>query len=197
MSAIRAAPRMGRATSWCASSAITRARAGLLAPQVGEEWGGQGLCHREIATVLRASGYSMLGPIAMNCMAPDEGNMHLLERVATPAQKERFLRPLAAGEVRSAFLMTEPDGGAGSDPSMLRTTARQDGSDWVIFGSQVADHGRAWRGVRHHHGANRTGGDDVSRRHELRRASSSSACSTRSTSRCRAGTRSSRSTTSA
>jgi len=108
--------------------------AGLLAPQVGEEWGGQGLCHREIATVLRASGYSMLGPIAMNCMAPDEGNMHLLERVATPAQKERFLRPLAAGEVRSAFLMTEPDGGAGSDPSMLRTTARQDGREWVISG---------------------------------------------------------------
>src|SRR5678815_5441551 len=107
-------------------------RAGLLAPQVGEEWGGHGLCHREIATVLRASGYSMLGPIAMNCMAPDEGNMHLLERVATPAQKERFLRPLAAGEVRSAFLMTEPDGGAGSDPSMLSTTARQDGPDWVI-----------------------------------------------------------------
>jgi acyl-CoA dehydrogenase len=109
-------------------------RAGLLAPQVGEQWGGYGLCHREIATVLRASGYSMLGPIAMNCMAPDEGNMHLLERVATDAQKQRFLKPLAAGEVRSAFLMTEPDGGAGSDPSMLQTTARQDGREWVISG---------------------------------------------------------------
>jgi acyl-CoA dehydrogenase len=109
-------------------------RAGLLAPQVGEEWGGYGLCHREIATVLRASGYSMLGPIAMNCMAPDEGNMHLLERVATPEQKERFLRPLAAGTARSAFLMTEPDGGAGSDPSMLRTVAKRDGNGWVISG---------------------------------------------------------------
>jgi acyl-CoA dehydrogenase len=109
-------------------------RAGLLAPQVGEEWGGHGLCHREVATVLRASGYSMLGPIAMNCMAPDEGNMHLLERVATPEQKQRFLRPLAAGTVRSAFLMTEPDGGAGSDPSMLRTIARRDGKGWVISG---------------------------------------------------------------
>jgi acyl-CoA dehydrogenase len=107
---------------------------GLLTPQVGEEWGGYGLCHREIATVLRASGYSMLGPIAMNCMAPDEGNMHLLEKVATGEQKERFLRPLAAGRIRSAFLMTEPDGGAGSDPSMLSTTARQDGKDWVISG---------------------------------------------------------------
>jgi acyl-CoA dehydrogenase len=107
---------------------------GLLTPQVGEEWGGYGLCHREIATVLRASGYSMLGPIAMNCMAPDEGNMHLLEKVATGEQKERFLRPLAAGRIRSAFLMTEPDGGAGSDPSMLSTTARQDGKNWVISG---------------------------------------------------------------
>jgi acyl-CoA dehydrogenase len=113
----------------------TMARAaGLLTPQVGEEWGGYGLCHREIATVLRASGYSMLGPIAMNCMAPDEGNMHLLEKVATAEQKQRFLKPLAAGEIRSAFLMTEPDGGAGSDPSMLTTTARQDGGDWVISG---------------------------------------------------------------
>jgi acyl-CoA dehydrogenase len=181
--------------SWCASSR-SRARCGLLAPQVGEEWGGQGLCHREIATVLRASGYSMLGPIAMNCMAPDEGNMHLLERVATPAQKERFLRPLAAGEVRSAFLMTEPDGGAGSDPSMLRTTARQDGREWVISG-------RKWLIT----GARGAAFGIIMARTEqaatmfladmTRRASSSSACSTRSTSRCRAGTRSSRSTRSA
>lgn len=109
-------------------------RAGLLAPQVAEEWGGYGLSHRETATVLRASGYSLLGPIAMNCMAPDEGNMHLLERIATPAQKQRFLAPLAAGTVRSAFLMTEPDGGAGSDPDMLATTARRDGEHWVIDG---------------------------------------------------------------
>ena len=113
----------------------TKAKAaGLLAPQVGEEWGGYGLCHREIATVLRASGYSMLGPIAMNCMAPDEGNMHLLEKVATHEQKQRFLKPLAAGRIRSAFLMTEPDGGAGSDPSMLQTSARKSGDDWVISG---------------------------------------------------------------
>jgi acyl-CoA dehydrogenase len=108
--------------------------AGLLAPQVGTEWGGHGLSHREIATVFRACGYSMLGPVAMNCMAPDEGNMHLLEKVATAAQKDRFLRPLAAGETRSAFLMTEPDGGAGSDPSMMRTSARQDGHYWIISG---------------------------------------------------------------
>jgi acyl-CoA dehydrogenase len=108
--------------------------AGLLAPQVAREWGGQGLNHRETATVLRASGYSLLGPVAMNCMAPDEGNMHLLQKVATPAQQQRFLAPLAAGEIRSAFLMTEPDGGAGSDPDMLTTVAREVGGDWVIDG---------------------------------------------------------------
>jgi acyl-CoA dehydrogenase len=109
-------------------------KAGLLAPQVPEEYGGHGLNQREIATVLRASGYSLLGPVAMNCMAPDEGNMHLLERVATHEQKERFLRPLAAGHIRSSFLMTEPDGGAGSDPEMLRTEARRDGDHWIIDG---------------------------------------------------------------
>jgi acyl-CoA dehydrogenase len=107
--------------------------AGLLAPHVGTAWGGLGLNHAETATVFRAAGYSLLGPLALNCMAPDEGNMHLLEKVATPEQRERFLRPLAAGTVRSAFLMTEPDG-AGSDPSLLATVARQDGSDWVING---------------------------------------------------------------
>lgn len=108
--------------------------AGLLAPQVAERWGGYGLTHRETATVLRASGYSLLGPVAMNCMAPDEGNMHLLDVVATEAQKIQYLAPLAAGEIRSAFLMTEPDGGAGSDPDMLATTARAVGSDWIIDG---------------------------------------------------------------
>lgn len=108
--------------------------AGLLAPQVAPEWGGHGLNHRETATVFRAAGYSLLGPLAMNCMAPDEGNMFLLERVASATQKEQFLKPLAAGLCRSAFLMTEPDGGAGSDPSMLATTATPDGDDWLISG---------------------------------------------------------------
>jgi acyl-CoA dehydrogenase len=70
----------------------------------------------------------------MNCMAPDEGNMFLLERVASAAQQEQFLRPLAAGLCQSAFLMTEPDGGAGSDPSMLATSATADGDDWLISG---------------------------------------------------------------
>ena len=108
--------------------------AGLMAPHLPPEFGGHGLTHLQTASVFRAAGYSPLGPVALNIMAPDEGNMHLLERVATTAQKERFLRPLAAGEMRSAFLMTEPDGGAGSDPSMLKTEAVRDGSDWLISG---------------------------------------------------------------
>ena len=108
--------------------------AGLLAPQAPVEWGGYGLDHRETATVLRAAGYSLLGPLAMNCAAPDEGNIHLLDRIATPAQKEQFLRPLAAGIIRSSFFMTEPDGGAGSDPDMMRTEATRDGDHWVVNG---------------------------------------------------------------
>jgi acyl-CoA dehydrogenase len=109
-------------------------KAGLLAPQLSERFGGHGLTFRQTATVLRASGYSLLGPLAMNVLAPDEGNMHMLEKIATEAQLEGYLRPLAAGEVRSCFLMTEPDGGAGSDPSMMKTTAHQQGEDWVIEG---------------------------------------------------------------
>ncbi|MFC5463073.1 acyl-CoA dehydrogenase family protein [Massilia niabensis] len=112
-----------------------RARAaGLLAPQLPKEWGGYGLSHTETAAVFRASGYSPLGPVAMNIMAPDEGNMHLLEKVATVEQKERFLRPLADGTARSAFLMTEPDGGAGSDPSMMKTVAVERDGEWIISG---------------------------------------------------------------
>ncbi len=111
--------------------------AGLVAPQLPVSLGGKGLTHRETAAVFRAAGYSPLGPVAMNIMAPDEGNMHLLDKVATPEQRERFLQPLASGAIRSAFLMTEPDGGAGSDPSMMATTAKQDGDDWVINGRKT------------------------------------------------------------
>jgi acyl-CoA dehydrogenase len=109
--------------------------AGLLAPHVAAAYGGHGLNHREMATVFREAGYSLLGPMALNCMAPDEGNMNLLDKVATATQKARYLAPLAAGEIRSAFFMTEPDGGAGSDPGQMRTSARPDGTDhWIISG---------------------------------------------------------------
>jgi alkylation response protein AidB-like acyl-CoA dehydrogenase len=111
-------------------------RAGLLSPHVGREWGGLGLDHRARAVVFEAAGYSPLGPVALNCFAPDEANMHLFEQVAEQRQKEEWLRPLAAGEIRSCFMMTEPAPGAGSDPSMLRTTARRDGGDFVIDGTK-------------------------------------------------------------
>ena len=123
-------------------------QAGLLSPHVGGEWGGLGLDHRARAVVFEAAGYSPLGPVALNCFAPDEGNMHLLEQVAEPRQKEEWLRPLAAGKIRSCFMMTEPAPGAGADPSMLLTTARRehnefviDGRKWLITGAVGADLG--------------------------------------------------------
>ncbi|ENO85105.1 acyl-CoA dehydrogenase family protein [Thauera linaloolentis] len=109
-------------------------RAGLLSAHVSPEYGGLGLDHRSKAVFFEEAGYSLLGPVALNIFAPDEGNMHLLEAVATDAQKERWLRPLAAGATRSCFCMTEPDPGAGSDPSMLATTAVRDGDDYLISG---------------------------------------------------------------
>ncbi len=108
--------------------------AGLLSPHVGRDWGGLGLDHRGKAVVFEAAGYSPLGPVALNCFAPDEANMHLLEQIAEERQKEEWLRPLAAGEIRSCFMMTEPSPGAGSDPSMLQTAARRDGADFIIDG---------------------------------------------------------------
>ena len=65
------------------------------------------------AVIFEEAGYSLLGPQALNCAAPDEGNMHLLSVVATPEQRERYLAPLAAGDVRSCFAMTEPAPGRG------------------------------------------------------------------------------------
>lgn len=109
-------------------------RAGFLSPHVSREFGGLGLGHVGKAFAFEAAGYSMLGPIALNCAAPDEGNMHLMEVVATPAQKERWLRPLARGETRSCFCMTEPHPGAGADPTLLATTAVKDGDSFIING---------------------------------------------------------------
>ena len=107
---------------------------GLLAPHVSRAWGGIGLSHVGKALVFEEAGYSLLGPLALNISAPDEGNMHLLDVVATDAQKARWLRPLAEGRIRSCFCMTEPPPGAGSDPAALMTTAVRDGDDYVIEG---------------------------------------------------------------
>ncbi len=110
---------------------------GVLTPHIPGP--GRHLSHRETALVLRAAGLSPLGPLAVNVAAPDEGNMFLLGRVAQPEQKRRFLDPLVAGRARSCFLMTEPaaEGGAGSDPSMMLTTASPDGNHWVVNGRKA------------------------------------------------------------
>jgi acyl-CoA dehydrogenase len=110
--------------------------AGLLAPHAPAEFGGLGLNNVGKAVVFEEAGYSLLGPVALHIFAPDEGNIHLLEQVATKEQKERWLRPLARGDIRSCFCMTEPAPGAGSDPSALKTTAVQDGNHWVINGTK-------------------------------------------------------------
>lgn len=113
--------------------ALARAE-GLLSCHVSAEAGGLGVDHRTKAVVFEAAGYSMLGPVAMNIAAPDEGNMHLLDVVASPGQKARYLRPLVDGSARSVFLMTEPAPGAGSDPSAMQTVAKPDGNGWRISG---------------------------------------------------------------
>lgn len=111
--------------------------AGVLTPHILSD--GSHLDQRETAYVLRQSGLSPLGPIAVNTAAPDEGNMYLLGKVGSDEQKRRFLDPMVRGEARSAFFMTEPaeNGGAGSDPSMMLTTARLDGNHWVINGRKA------------------------------------------------------------
>jgi len=109
--------------------------AGVLTPHVLPDGGH--LTQRETAIVLTASGLSPLGPLAVNTMAPDEGNMYLLGKVGSPELKQRFLAPLVAGDARSAFFMTEPDGGAGSDPSMMQTACVQDGNHWLVNGRKT------------------------------------------------------------
>jgi acyl-CoA dehydrogenase len=119
------------------SELVARARrAGLLTPHAAIAHGGLGLSHRAKAIVFEEAGYSPLGPVALNIHAPDEGNIHLMEAVCTPAQKARWLQPLIDGHLRSCFAMTEPGEGAGSDPSMLQTRAVRDGDDYLISGTK-------------------------------------------------------------
>ncbi|HLR16507.1 MAG TPA: acyl-CoA dehydrogenase family protein [Alcanivoracaceae bacterium] len=111
--------------------------AGLMTPHILAN--GEHLTQRETAAVLMRSGLSPLGPVALNTMAPDEGNMYMLGKVANEDQKKRFLEKLVKGEARSAFFMTEPasEDGAGSDPTLLKTVAEQDGDEWVINGRKA------------------------------------------------------------
>ncbi|MFD8244502.1 acyl-CoA dehydrogenase family protein [Nocardia sp. NPDC059691] len=105
----------------------------LLTVQAPESLGGRGLTHIEQAVIYEAAGWSTLGPVAMNCAAPDEGNMFLLSKVADPDQVQRYLAPVVAGHQRSVFAMTEPEG-AGSDPGQLATSATFDGENFTING---------------------------------------------------------------
>ena len=111
--------------------------AGVMTPHILAD--GSHLTQRETALVLRKTGLSPLGPVACNTGAPDEGNMYLLGKIGSPEIKERFLAQLVSGVSRSAFFMTEPamEGGAGSDPSMMKTTCAKDGNHWVINGRKA------------------------------------------------------------
>ena len=107
---------------------------GLWLPHMPEEYGGMGLGHVAMAAVsAEAAKKSSFGPFALNAQAPDEGNMHTLLHWATPAQKQKYLRPLCDGTIRSCFAMTEPEV-AGSDPTLIETRAVKDGDDWIVNG---------------------------------------------------------------
>lgn len=109
-------------------------QAGIYGPQLPAEYGGLGLGTVAMCVLFEQAGRSLLGPLALHCAAPDEGNMHLLSLYATPEQRERYLRPLVEGKIRSCFAMTEPPPGAGSDPTMLLTRATRVDGGWEING---------------------------------------------------------------
>jgi acyl-CoA dehydrogenase len=109
-------------------------KAGLWAPQAPKEFGGMGLPIVAWAAIYEEAARSIFGPLAIHCMAPDDGNIGLLMRAGTPAQKEKWLRPLVEGKVRSAFAMTEPHPGSGSDPGMMKTRAEKKGDRYIVRG---------------------------------------------------------------
>ncbi len=106
---------------------------GLWNPHLPPEWGGMGLGPTAMAFVHAEAGRTTVGPFVINAQAPDEGNMHTLLHWGTPEQKEKYLRPLAEGLCRSCFAMTEPEV-AGSDPTLIRTRAIEEGDYWVLNG---------------------------------------------------------------
>jgi len=106
---------------------------GLWLPHMPEEWGGMGLGHVELAMVSAEAARARYGPFAINCQAPDEGNMHTLMKWGTDEQKDTYLQPMCEGRKFSCFAMTEPEV-AGSDPTLIRTNAKLEGDTWVING---------------------------------------------------------------
>ena len=122
-------------------------KAGLWAPQAPKEFGGMALPVGAWPAIYEEAARSIFGPLAIHCMAPDDGNMNLLAKVGTPAQKDKWLKPIVDGKVRSSFVMTEPHPGSGSDPAMMLTRAekRNDryivrGRKWFITGADGAAH---------------------------------------------------------
>ncbi len=108
---------------------------GLWCLQMPTQLGGGGLDTVGMATCYEEMGRSIFGPVVFNSAAPDDGNMIVLERVGTPAQKERWLQPIIDGQVRSALAMTEPAPGSGSDPlGMMLTKAEKSGDKWIVNG---------------------------------------------------------------
>ena len=122
--------------------------AGLWAPQMPTERGGMGLPTIGMAAVYEEMNRSIFGPVAINCAAPDDGNMFVLNRVGTETQKSKWLQPIIDGDIHSSFVMTEPHPGSGSDPSMMLTKAepignskwRITGRKWYITGAESATH---------------------------------------------------------
>jgi acyl-CoA dehydrogenase len=121
--------------------------AGLWCLQLKAESGGADLGRVGMAVCYEAMNRSIFGPVVFNSAAPDDGNMMLLETVGTGPQKETWLKPIAQGRLQSAFAMTEPHPGGGSDPTMIRTRAEKRGDryvvhghKWFITGAGVATH---------------------------------------------------------
>jgi acyl-CoA dehydrogenase len=109
--------------------------AGLWAPQMPRSRGGMGLPVTAMAALYEEMGRSIFGPVSFNCAAPDDGNMMVVEKVGTDAQKRWWLQPVVDGQVRSALAMTEPAPGSGSDPAgMMLTRAERSGTRWKIYG---------------------------------------------------------------
>lgn len=108
--------------------------AGLWAPQIPKQFGGLGFTVKAMAAAYEEMGRSLFGPVSFNCAAPDDGNMMLLAKIGTPKQQQDWLLPLIDGRVRSAFAMTEPAPGAGSDPSQMLTRAERKGDRYVVRG---------------------------------------------------------------
>ncbi len=136
--------------SWSAVRGVLQQaakQAGVFLPHMPAAWGGLGLDWRGCAVVFEEAGRSLLGPQALNCAAPDEGNMHLLAHAGNAEQQATYLAPMVEGRLRSCFCMTEPAPGAGSDPAMLQTSATRVDGGWQINGHKVFISGARGAGV--------------------------------------------------